>query len=464
MPLVELERNVAMDMNYASIKQLAKQIKRPVTSLIALASANDPFYQNAPRQRTLAEWFARIYDDQHWERFRNHIRRCHYQIVSLDIWLPNGKRYLNSFECWRTLLQASKSARYLGLVPMDSFDDHRNDEPISYVPEASAAPSIQVDDFLSIFDTQLPEFPDLPGYQFSDYQAAQRYHTEIWCEKTSVNDILLPLAREFGAVLQTGAGELSISLARLLAKRLQASGKPARIFYISDYDPAGQSMPVAVSRKLEFFTRSEGLDIDARLFPLVLSRDQVQQFALPRTPIKPTEKRRAAFEKRHGEGAVELDALEALVPGELERIVRQALSTYHDSGLERRVADQRAEIQQILAGLQETVLERHAAELALVRAELEQIRADLDPRMQAYTSHLENVWHGISADLHATLEREFGEFGLTQARIAEEFAPGLYDSQRDYLEQISAYKQFQGKEKVVSAEEEEAEESEDEEL
>jgi hypothetical protein len=109
-PLVELERNVAMDMNYASIKQLAKQIKRPVTSLIALASANDPFYQNAPRQRTLAEWFARIYDDQHWERFRNHIRRCHYQIVSLDIWLPNGKRYLNSFECWRTLLQASKSA------------------------------------------------------------------------------------------------------------------------------------------------------------------------------------------------------------------------------------------------------------------------------------------------------------------------------------------------------------------
>lgn len=255
----------SMDLNYASIKQLAKQLKRPVPSLIALASANDPFYQNAPRQRILAEWFSGIYHDQHWDRFRNHIRRCHYQIVSLDIWLPNGKRYLNSFECWRTLLTASKSARYLGLVPMDSFDDHRNAEPISYVPEASVAPSVQVDDFLSIFDTQLPEFPDLPGYQFSDYKAAQRYHTEIWCEKTSVNDVLLPLAQEFGAVLQTGAGELSISLARLLAKRLQASGKTARIFYISDYDPAGQSMPVAVARKLEFFIRSEGLDIDARL-------------------------------------------------------------------------------------------------------------------------------------------------------------------------------------------------------
>lgn len=188
----------------------------------------------------------------------------------------------------------------------------------------------------------------------------------------------------------------------------------------------------------------------------------MQQFALPRTPIKPTERRREAFEKRHGEGAVELDALEALVPGELERIVRQALSTYHDSDLARRVAEQRAEMREILTGLQETVLERHDTQLASVRAELEQIRADLGPRMETYTSHLENVWHGISDDLHSTLEQEFGEFGLTQARIAEEFGPGLYDSQRDYLKQISAYKQFQGKEKLASAEEAE-EESEDEE-
>ena len=815
-----------MDFDYASIKQLAKQLKRPVTSLIALASANDPFYQSAPRQRALAEWFANIYYTQRWDRFRNHIRRCHYQIVSLDLFLPSGKKYENSHDCWRTLLMASKAARYLGVVPMDTFDDHRNDEPISYVPGAGEDPQITVRDFLFSFDTRLPEFPDLPGYEISEYKAAQRYHTEIWCfpgetlvqtitgpkpistiqkgelvlthkgryqpvtatfqhhysgnlvrvrsrysardvrmtpnhlvltlqgrlshgskiakelawvpasdlvvgsekghyrgdflafprvlelptllpiiesdvtiggrangsggvpftttplpidvdvawmlgffvgdghvgkggilfalhareqeyaakliaigsrlgirpslsqygntlrvrynairltswfrqqfggksngrphtgsrnkripswiitapaeitqaflqgyweadgtqhaprhqsivtsslwvaegirlilirfgyhptllitrrdghyivrwggrfqwgehfqygnqqedyllfpirdistepyegsvynlevaednsyitefavhncEKTSVNDVLLPLAEEFGAVLQTGAGELSISLARLLAKRLQASGKPARIFYISDYDPAGQSMPVAVARKLEFFIRSEHLDIDARLFPLVLSRDQVQQFALPRTPIKPTERRREAFEKRHGEGAVELDALEALVPGELERIVRAALSTYHDSELDERVAAQREEMEQILAGLQETVLQLHSDKLAEVRAELEQIRADLGPRMEAYTSHLEKVWHGISQDLHRKLDN-FGGYGLTQADVAEEFGSGLYDSQRDYLIQMAAYKQFQGKERLEPAEDAE-EESEDEEL
>lgn len=148
------------------------------------------------------------------------------------------------------------------------------------------------------------------------------------------------------------------------------------------------------------------------------------------------------------------------MPGELERIVRAALTTYYDGDLDRCAAEQRAELEQILAGLQETVLRRHAESIAEVRSELEQIRADLGPRMQAYASHLEKVWHDICEDLHATLEWEFGEFGLTQARVAEEFGSGLYDSQRDYLAQISAYKQFQGKEKVRAAEEGESEDEE----
>ena len=81
-----------------------------------------------------------------------------------------------------------------------------------------------------------------------------------------------------------------------------------------------------------------------------------------------------------------------------------------------------------------------------MRAELEQIRADLGPRMEAYTTHLEKVWHGISQDLQRSLDN-LGDYGLTEADIAEEFGPGLYDSQRDYLIQIAAYKPFQGKER-----------------
>jgi len=30
---------------------------------------------------------------------------------------------------------------------------------------------------------------------------------------------------------------------------------PLRIFYVSDFDPAGQCMPVSAARKIEFFSR-----------------------------------------------------------------------------------------------------------------------------------------------------------------------------------------------------------------
>ena len=42
--------------------------------------------------------------------------------------------------------------------------------------------------------------------------------------------------------------------------------------------PAGQSMPVAVSRKIEYFMRMFGLDLDVRLFPVVLTQEQVRDY------------------------------------------------------------------------------------------------------------------------------------------------------------------------------------------
>ena len=58
--------------------------------------------------------------------------------------------------------------------------------------------------------------------------------------------------------LQTGLGELSITATLALVHRLEQALKPARIFYVSDFDPAGQSMPVSVSRKVEYFVRTLG--------------------------------------------------------------------------------------------------------------------------------------------------------------------------------------------------------------
>ena len=58
---------------------------------------------------------------------------------------------------------------------------------------------------------------------------------------------------------------------------------------------------------------------------------------MPRTPIKDTERRKDKFEQIFGVGATELDALEALHPGELARLLNVELDNWLDVGLQRRV-------------------------------------------------------------------------------------------------------------------------------
>src|SRR5262245_44093283 len=96
---------------------------------------------------------------------------------------------------------------------------------------------------------------------------------------------------------------------------------PVRILYLSDFDPGGRSMPKATARKVEFAIAKHDLDVDLQLIPVALSPEQCRQYRLPRTPLKDTERRKNRFEQIFGVGATELDALEALHPGELARLL-----------------------------------------------------------------------------------------------------------------------------------------------
>jgi len=266
-------------MNYEAIKQLARETDQRVTDLIALPPQNDPFYTGTPGDWALAEWFATLWQQFNYQT-KVHIRRVHYQIISQDppVSLPNGKPYENTEECWNVLNLASKAARYLRLVDPSAFVDRRNPDPVVYASWRLSAPEVYASGRLHASDVQLPEFPDLPTYQISGYYAQQPYHLEVWCEKSTMNDVLEPLCKHYGANLQTGLGELSITATLALVSRLQRMGKPACIFYVSDFDPAGQSMPVAVSRKIEYFVRTIGLEVEVRVFPVVLTLDQVQYY------------------------------------------------------------------------------------------------------------------------------------------------------------------------------------------
>lgn len=432
-------------MDYEQIKQLARATGQRVTDLIALAPQNDPFYTGTPNDLALGQWFASLWQSFGYTR-GVHIRRVHYQIISQDppVVLPNGVPYENTMECWDLLNLASKAARYLGLVDPAAFRDRRNPEALVYASHRSYDPEVYASGRLYESELSLPDFPDLPGYTVSGYKGQQGYHLEIWCEKSTMNDVLEPLCQHYGANLQTGLGELSITATLAAVHRLAQAEKPARILYVSDFDPAGQSMPVAVARKIEYFVRTFGLNVDVRVFPVVLTLEQIQYYSLPRTPIKETERRRVDFETRHGEGAVELDALEALYPGELQTVLSRYLDCYYDASLDERVKQARAVLEQDLANIWQQVVGRYAYEIDQARSEHEEIKHEFEARMATYSERMRELWQAIRGELDLSvphLERYAPPEPVYQYEIGE----GLYNSERDYLEQLDAYKVFQGK-------------------
>jgi hypothetical protein len=432
-------------LRYEDIHALARELGYSAESLLALAPDNDPFFAGRPSRRRNGEWFARLWQDL---GFRNgvHLRRIHYVLVSQTslVPLPCGGDYINTLECWKLLNRASVAARYLGLVPISAFVDRRNAEPIINLDHAfdervdlrlvGSAPWVGGD---------MPSLPRLAA-ECAAPSIPQRYHVEIWCEKTTVNDVLGPLARHYGANLITGAGELSITACHAVVNRARLSERPVRILYVSDFDPAGLGMPVSVARKIEWELAESGADLDIQLRPIVLTLEQCRQFQLPRTPIKESERRGRRFEERFGEGATELDALEALHPGELEQILQNEIERYHDGGLDARVADAARRWE---AKVRSTVERANRAALAQHSAEIEALKADWQPiaeQIKAWLARATPLWAAISGQLS---ERQITlpQPDWPEADDGDEDSDPLFDSARDYLEQRDAYRAWQGK-------------------
>lgn len=447
---------------HADFQRLTEGRQRRLADLVALSPKRDPFCAGSRGQMAKAAWFHGIWQ-QYVTSAKAHLRRIHYLLVSqVDPRKADGTPYLNTEACWQQLQEASTYARYGGLVDPRRLEDHRNPEP--HLPwtwyDDLVDPAIVWDenlpqwilptiptDLAAYLDLAFPE-PRLTGYDYS--VASQGYHLEIWVEKSTMNDVLMPLVRRYGAVLVTSVGFQSVTSAvELITQRMQRSGTPTRLFYISDFDPAGDRMPVALSRQIEYWLALYAPDADIKLTPLALTRAQVQAYRLPRVPIKDSDLRKADFEERHGEGAVELDALEALYPGTMAAIVRAALDPYLDATLEARCAETAEEAQVEAA-------DRWRERTEDLRDQLAQIRDEAQTIFGRYQQELERLHAALELEL-APLREALGALEFDVKRTMEAFdpdlperpaaeevcdddTPWLYDSERTYAEQLRAYK------------------------
>jgi hypothetical protein len=451
------------------VQELAKELGYPEMTLRVLSHGTDPFFCGTEGQRQLAEWFASLY-----RQYRGggtfHIRRLHYRLVSLRErpTLPGrDEAYENTERHYAVLNDASRYARHLGLVDPAEFTDRRNPPhklladyalPDGYCDDPDVSASDDRDWRLPRYSVAEASFP-LPGISALGYDYClrdQAYHLEVWIEKSTMNDLLVPVCQRHGANLVTGVGFQSISSTVHTLRRIKdlPDDRPTQIGYISDFDPAGDCMPVAVARMIEFYIQKYAPGRDIKLTPIGLTRQQADRHDLPRIPIKGSDPRKGSFQSRRGQGAVELDALEALVPGELGRMVEGFMAPYRDAGLEGRLREARDEAQAAAEAAWEEATEA-------LREKLRQAEEEARAIVARYDQDLRSLNYFLAKDL-ALVQAQLDEAGKLLSGCVEQLdvslpdrpeaevgevddSDWLYDSERDFTDQLDAYEAFKGR-------------------
>jgi hypothetical protein len=208
-------------------------------------------------------------------------------------------------------------------------------------------------------------------------------------------------------------------------------------------------MPQSVARQIEYWVKHYAPSADIALQPLALTRPQVVERQLPRIPIKESDLRRSNFEDCYGEGAVELDALETLYPGDLGRLLTEAIIPYRDPDIKRTLDEVEQETDEWVAQSWQMYTEQERAEAEAITAQaqavyeayrerLEALKRSLDTELAPLQERLDSVWQAIK-------EKAEGFFIDLPDRPQSELpspdeAQWLFHSKRKYFEQLNAYK------------------------
>jgi hypothetical protein len=155
-------------------------------------------------------------------------------------------------------------------------------------------------------------------------------------EKTSLADVLKPIAVEIGAEVQIMSGENSDTRIYQMCERAAEDGRKLIVLYVADFDPSGHQMPISVARKVQAFRTLFFPDLDAELHRVALTLSQCETYKLPSTPMKIKDTRTDKWKEKFNREQTEIDAMLALHPDALARIVRDAIAPFYDPTLATR--------------------------------------------------------------------------------------------------------------------------------
>jgi hypothetical protein len=223
---------------------------------------------------------------------------------------PDATEYVSDEASWSLMENASKCARWLGYLPFDQIADQRNAPPVVRIFEQP-----DPDPFINVrIDIEIPD--DIrPGIGVSDFRGTQSYKIVLVGEKSSLDTVLAPIAAAYEADLYLPTGCISDTMVYQMAKIGAEDGRPMVVLYFADCDPSGWNMAVEVSRKLQALAVLHFPDLEFEVHRAALTVDQVREFDLPSTPLKPEERRADKWRAAMGVEQTEIDALATLRPG-----------------------------------------------------------------------------------------------------------------------------------------------------
>jgi hypothetical protein len=326
------------------LEDAAAEERCSLGALTVLDKGNDPFRCDTPAGHRDGNWLA-----THLERLvgrdrKIHLRGLHYVLATDETVKPNGDSYRNTDDDWVWLQKKpADAARWLGYVPFDRITDQRNAPPTVRLwkppeprPYISAEVAVDIPDADELEPTVGIYWVDAEGKVRGGFGAAQPYKLVLVGEKSSLDDVLAPIAARYEADLYLPTGEMSDTLIHRIASVGKADGRSMVVFYFADCDPSGWQMGISLSRKLQAF-QALGIGPDEwQVRRVALTVDQVREHGLPSAPLKETEKRADRWRQAMGVEQTEIDALAALRPDLLRRIARDALDPFFDSTLEQR--------------------------------------------------------------------------------------------------------------------------------
>lgn len=310
-------------------------------ALSAMSSKTDPYRRDTDAGHRDAAWVAKVLQ-KHVSQERIHNRGLHYVLVTVSPKKPNGKPYRNTDADWKWLSEnAIANARWLGAIPFDRITDERNHPPLIRVPQG--------------YDVEIKPIPhiSLPSpeelepqvvvtnssrHAGGGYEWREQPYTLIICgEKTSLDPVIAPIAKECNAGVFLPTGEMSDSMIWQMAQMIEDCKRPSVVFYLSDFDPSGFSMPKNVARKLQALGDLGHLTHPVTVHDVALTFEQCEELDLPSSPIKKSDKRAPKWVAATGRQQTEIDALSTLQPEVLSEILRDAIAPYWDETLGGRV-------------------------------------------------------------------------------------------------------------------------------